>query len=50
MTATFHEILESLLNLYAPLRKRKLQTEFAPWMNPSIKELMHKRDLTKDWR
>ena len=47
MTASFHEIFESLLNLHAPLRKRKVRSEYAPWINPSIKELMRKRDQTK---
>ena len=47
MTASFHETFESLLNLHAPLRKRKVRSEYAPWINPSIKELMRKRDQTK---
>ena len=47
MTATFHEIFEALPSAHAPLRKRKVRSEYAPWINPSIKELMRKRDLTK---
>ena len=47
MTAAFHEIFESLLNSHDPLRKRKVRSEYAPWINPSMKELMRKRDLTK---
>ena len=47
LTETFHEIFESMLNAHAPLRKRKVQTEYAPWMSPSIKELMCKRDQAK---
>ena len=47
LTATFHEIFESLLNLHAPLRKRKVRAEYALWINPSIKELIRKRNLTK---
>ena len=47
MTVAFYEIFESLLNSHTPLRKRPVQSEYAPWINPSIKELMRKRDLTK---
>ena len=47
MTAAFYEIFESLLNSHAPLRKRKVRSEYAPWINLSIKELMLKRDLAK---
>ena len=47
MPAAFLEIFESLLNSHAPLRKRKVRAEYAPWINPSIKELVRKRDRTK---
>ena len=47
MTATFHEIFESMLNVHAPLRKRKVRTEYASWINLSIKEFMRQRDQTK---
>ena len=47
MTANFHGVFESLLNLNAPLSKRKVRVEYAPWIKPSIRAIMRKRDLTK---
>ena len=41
------KFFESLLDGHAPLRKRNVRTEYAPWINPSIEELMLKRDRTK---
>ena len=47
MTATFHGVVESLLNIHAPLRKGKVRVEYAPWLNPSIRAIMRNRDLIK---
>ncbi len=47
MAATFRETFESLLNFHALLRKCKVRAKYAPWINPSIKELMRKRDHNK---
>ena len=47
MVTTFQEILESLLNVHAPLRVKKLRNEFAPWLTSSVRDLMTKRDRMK---
>ena len=47
MTDAFHEIFELILNSHAAIRKRKVRIEQTPWLNPSIKALMHERDRKK---
>ena len=44
MVTTFQEILESLLNVHAPLRVKRLRNELAPWLTSSVRDLMTKRD------
>ena len=31
MAATFQEIFESILNIHAPVRKKRPRSQFAPW-------------------
>ena len=47
MAATFQEIFESVLNIHAPLKKRKVGNISAPWITPEIRRLMKERDATK---
>ena len=44
MAITFQEIFESILNLRAKLRKKRVRREFAPWLTPSLKKLIFERD------
>ena len=37
MASAFQEIFEHLLNLHAPLKKRKVKNEYAPWITSDIK-------------
>ena len=48
MVATFHEIFESILNLHAPVRKKRVRSQFAPWLTASLQNLMRER-FTKCW-
>ena len=47
MAGTFQEIFESLLNIHAPIKKRRVRSEFAPWLTPSIRKSMETRDRLK---
>ena len=47
MVTTFQEIFESLLNVHAPLKVKKVRNEFAPWLTSSVRDLMTKRDRMK---
>ena len=47
MAATFQVVFESVLNLHAPLRKKRVRSEYAPWLSASLKNLMKERDETK---
>ena len=47
MAATCQEIVESILNLHAPIRKRLIRSQFAPWLTVSLKNLMRERDILK---
>ena len=47
MASTFQEIFESILDKHAPLKKRRVRSETAPWLNQSIRNLMKERDLAK---
>ena len=39
MVTTFQEIFESLLNVHAPLKVKKLRNEFIPWLTSSVRDL-----------
>ena len=47
MAKTFQETFETLLNLHAPLKVKKVRSEFAPWLTSSVRILMLKRDKMK---
>ena len=47
MAFKFHEIFEHLLNFHAPLKKRKVRSEYAPWITSDIKRSMEERDKMK---
>ena len=47
MAATFQETFESILNLHAPVKKKRVRSQFAPWLTVSLKNLMKERDILK---
>ena len=47
MACTFHENFEHLLNFHAPLKKRKVRSDYAPWITSDIKKSMEERDRMK---
>eukprot|EP00794_Sanderia_malayensis_P003915 gene3915-4457_t len=47
MAATFQEIFESILNFHAPLRKKRIRPDPAPWITPEVRKLMKERDRAK---
>ena len=47
MAATFQDVFESVLNLHAPLRKKRVRSEYAPWLSASLKNLIKERDKVK---
>ena len=48
MANKFHDIFESILNVHAPIKRRRVRSEFAPWLTPSLRKSMATRDrLTK---
>ena len=47
MATTFQEVFESILDLHAPLRRKRVRSEFAPWLTPSLRNLMFDRDRLK---
>ena len=47
IATTFQEIFESVLDIHAPLKKRKLGNTPSPWITPEIRKLMKERDAAK---
>ena len=47
MAATFQDIFESIHNIHAPLRKRRIQSDRASWITPKIRKLMKDRDTAR---
>ena len=47
IAATFQEIFESILNIHAPLRKKRIRPDPAPWLTPEVRKLMKERDQAK---
>ena len=47
MATTFQEIFESVLDIHAPLKKRRVCNTSAPWITPDIRKLMKERDAVK---
>ena len=44
---TFQVIFELVLDIHAPLKKRRLGNTPTPWITPEIRKLMKERDATK---
>ena len=44
---TWKEIFLDIANQHAPLRLRRVKSEYSPWMNNEIKKLSHHRDYLK---
>ena len=47
MSTTFQEIFESVLDIHAPLKKRRVGSASTPWITPEIRKLMRERDAAK---
>ena len=47
MADTFQEIFESTLDFHAPIKKKKVRAEFAPWLTPKLRKNMMTRDRLK---
>ena len=47
MANPFQEIFSSLQNAHAPIKKRRVKTEFAPWLTPNIRKALETRDRLK---
>ena len=47
MASAFQETFELILDMHAPLNKRRVRGDYAPWLNQSIRNLMRERDLAK---
>ena len=47
MANTFQEIFESILNVHDPIKRRRIRSEFSPWLTPSIRKSMATRDRLK---
>ena len=47
MATTFQEIFESVLDIHAPLKKRRVGSTSTPWITPENWKLMRERDAAK---
>ena len=47
MASIFNSIISSLLEVHAPLKRRKITSHRAPWITTEIKSLMKERDVAK---
>ena len=47
MANTFQETFESILNVHDPIKRRRIRSEFSPWLTPSIRKSMATRDRLK---
>ena len=47
MATTSQEVFESILDLNAPLKIKRVRSEFAPWLTPSLRNSMFERDRLK---
>ena len=47
MASVFNSVISSLLEVHAPLKRRKITSHHAPWITVEIKNLMKERDLAK---
>ena len=47
MVYTWENLFLEVLDIHAPLRKRRVKNKSSPWLTPSIKKLMNTRDYLK---
>ena len=47
MVTIFQEIFESILDIHAPVRCKRVRSDFAPWLTPSLKRSILERDKLK---
>lgn len=47
MVQLFQEISETNLEIYAPLKKFRVRDEHAPWLSPSLRDLIRRRNRAK---
>ena len=47
MVRSFNDLFGSILEVHAPLKRRKVSSNNTPWISPSIKNLMKERDQAK---
>ena len=47
MASSFHDLFSSILEVHAPLKRRKVSSNNTPWISPLIKNLMRERDQAK---
>ena len=47
MVRSFHDLFSSILEVHAPLKRRKVSSNNTPWISPLIKNLMRERDQAK---
>ena len=47
MASIFNSVISSLLEVHAPLKRRKITSHHAPWITAEIKSLIKERDLSK---
>ncbi len=47
MASIFNNVISSLLETHAPLKRRKVANSLAPWITSELKNLMKERDMAK---
>ena len=47
MVAIFQEMFESIWDIHAPLRRKRVRSDFAPWLTPSLKRSILEGDKLK---
>ena len=47
MATVFQEIFESNLDIHAPLRRKRVRSDFSPWLTPSLTRSIFERDKLK---
>ena len=47
MASIFNSVISSLLEVHAPLKRRKITSHHAPWITAEIESLIKERDLAK---
>jgi len=47
MATIFQEVFESILDIHAPLLRKRVRSDFAPWLTPYLKRSILERDKLK---